>query len=328
MRSDVAFVKIRGKNRVGLEKAVARAMELIHWQDFIQGKSLFLKINAMCDYVVPGVNTSPWFFEAVLKEIRKAYPKKSIFFGDCDLVRKEQLNEAVRNWGYLEIARKYKVGFIHLSTQSTKKMWVGPVFRKIKVPEVLLTVDDIITLPVVKTHCRTTITGALKNQWGFTPRGIRDEFHPKLDKAIPEINKFFKNIRLALADMSISIEGSGPLNGAPKVCNLVLASSDRVALDTVAAKYMGFNPRKIGHIVNSEKAGIGYIKYRILGHKFKVNKFKPPVGEVSYDPYVNSIMYQTGLKPATEKICRKTFYGKQFTRLVKTNKRVEGSWNE
>lgn len=317
MRSDVAFVRIRGKNKAGLEKAVSKAMNLINWQDYVQGKTLFLKINAMCDYVVPGVNTSPWFFEAVLQEIRKVYPKKRIMFGDCDLVRKEQLKDAVRNWGYGRIAKKYKVRFVHLSRQPTESVWVGPVFRKIEIPKVLLNVDDIITLPAVKTHCRTTITGALKNQWGFTPRDIRDGYHPKLDRAIPEINKFFKNIRLVVADMSISIEGSGPLNGTPKMCNLVLASLDRVALDTVAAKYMGFNTKMISHIVNSERAGVGSMNYRILGHKFKVKKFKPPVGEVSYDPHVNAILYQTKLKPATEKICRETFYGEEFRELIR-----------
>ncbi|MFC1671789.1 DUF362 domain-containing protein, partial [Planctomycetota bacterium] len=51
--------------------------------------------------------------------------------------------------------------------------------------------------------------------------------------------------------------GAVPQNGRPVEMNLVLASRDIVALDTVAAEIMGRDPRRVPHIRMAEEAGLG-----------------------------------------------------------------------
>jgi hypothetical protein len=53
------------------------------------------------------------------------------------------------------------------------------------------------------------------------------------------------------------MEGNGPKSGNPKVTDRILASSDIVALDTIAAKIMGFDPKDIDHINYAAKRELG-----------------------------------------------------------------------
>ena len=106
-------------------------------------------------------------------------------------------------------------------------------------PKCCLIVDALITLPIVKTHCITPFTGAMKNQWGLLPRA-RFKFHPVVHAAIGEVNAYFADrIRLGVADLTVAMEGPGPRVGLPKVCDRIMASRDLVALDMLAGQEHG-----------------------------------------------------------------------------------------
>jgi len=53
------------------------------------------------------------------------------------------------------------------------------------------------------------------------------------------------------------MEGEGPSAGAPKNVGLILASTDAVALDTVAAEIIGLSPKKVITIENAHERGLG-----------------------------------------------------------------------
>ena len=74
------------------------------------------------------------------------------------------------------------------------------------------------------------------------------------------------------------MEGNAPRTGIPKVCDAIFAGNDRVSIDSAVATFFGFDPRKIEHIVNAEKIGIGEIDFEIIGDKkeFKPMKLIPP----------------------------------------------------
>ena len=50
---------------------MARAMELVSWDEGDEPRSLFLKVNLLSREVMPG-RTSPWVFEAVCAESEEA----------------------------------------------------------------------------------------------------------------------------------------------------------------------------------------------------------------------------------------------------------------
>lgn len=273
-KSDVAFVKIKDKKEGVVQKNVRKAMKLARWKKYVKGERIFLKLNAMSGEMVPGQCTSPWVFEGVLQELTEKLPNTEIFFGDADVATSRQIENSVKMWGTKEVGEKYGAEFLNLSKQPMKKHRLGEKIGDMEIPKILTDVDAIVTLPVVKTHCLTTMTGSLKNQWGLLPR-CRYQYHCIVNDAIAEINKFF-NVVFAVADMTVSMEGPAARFGLSKICNLVLASHDRVALDTVASSYMGLAPNEIKSIVRSEKIGVGTMNYNIIGDEFEVDEFMPP----------------------------------------------------
>jgi hypothetical protein len=80
-----------------------------------------------------------------------------------------------------------------------------------------------------------------------------------------------------LVDGTICMEGNAPRTGIPKICNVIFAGHDRVAIDYTVAKFMGFDAAKIKHIENAEKMGIGSRNnIKIVGDEFEVIPFMPP----------------------------------------------------
>ncbi len=269
----VAFVHTQ-QNQEAVLEAVQRAMHLVDWERGIAPNRIFLKVNLLSREVMPGQCTSPWVFEGVLKEVAARYPAADIFYGDCEVATSRQVDDAVRNWGFLDVGQRYGATFVNLSRCPTRPVEVGPIFGRLDMPAVLLDAEALITIPIVKTHCITPFTGALKNQWGLLPRA-RFKFHPVVHEAIAEVNAYFADrMCLGVADMTVAMEGPGPRVGKPKVCDRVLASRDLVALDTLAGEYMGFARDEVEFLLHAEKLGIGSMEVEVVGDEFARNVFE------------------------------------------------------
>ena len=155
------------------------------------------------------------------------------------------------------------------------------------IPKVILEADSIITVPVVKTHNVTTMSCALKNQWGCISR-MRHRYHLVVDRCLAEINSFLK-IDFIVADATICLEDNGPRVGKPKAMNTILASHDRVAMDTAVCKMMGINYLRVGHIIKSMKHGVGRDEYKLIG-KLPKTVFTPAKIENHPIVYVEMIL--------------------------------------
>jgi uncharacterized protein (DUF362 family) len=107
--------------------------------------------------------------------------------------------------------------------------------------------ENIIHLPTVKTHIFTTTTGAMKNAFGGLLNEHRHWTHPVIHKTLVDLLMIQKKIHrgvFAVMDGTFAGDGPGPRCMIPHVKNVILASSDQVAIDAVAAKLMGFDPMK------------------------------------------------------------------------------------
>lgn len=280
--STVANKKIKGESKESVIKSVEQVMLLANWKKYVKGKKVFIKTNLLLKKVVPGLCTSPWVIEGIIKVLKKH--NKEIYIGDCNVATTKQVEEAAKNWGILDLCKKYNIQFINLSKQPTKKIQVNcKVFKYLEIPEILTKVDSIITAPVLKTHMIPGMTCALKNQWGCIP-AFRQQLHQVVHDAIPEINKGLK-VNFAVVDATICLEGNGPVNGNPKIINSIFASNDLVAVDAMAADFIGLGHKNIKYVLNSEKLGVGTTKYKIIGDKLKQEKFLLPKMEES--PIVN-----------------------------------------
>jgi uncharacterized protein (DUF362 family) len=234
--------------------SVRRAMELARWQEFIpRGAEVSLKPNLGWDLFLPGSVTSPWALEGVVQTIRDWVGTIYVVESDqvvVDVEKAFRLNRIDR------ICRDYGLTWVNMTRgpMRTVPLPQGRVLKELTVPEILLR-TTLVTVPVIKTHNKTVITGAIKNQWGCLPM-FRHNYHLVLDAALADINTVARPC-FAMMDATIGLEGNSPKSGTPKVVNRMLASGDCVALDAVAAKIMGFEPARIGHLRECVAAGLG-----------------------------------------------------------------------
>lgn len=111
--------------------------------------------------------------------------------------------------------------------------------------------DHIVSLPKFKTHSLTTLTGAVKNIFGLTPRLYRVNLHKNFTKPDDFAKMLIGVYRkckptITFVDGIMALEGDGPAhNGTPRKVGLVAASNDAFALDSILAHVMGLKPDDI-----------------------------------------------------------------------------------
>ena len=260
-------------------RAVRKAMELANWEKYVKGKNLVLKVNVVWDKIYPSCTTTPMVIEGVLKVIKnsqKVKPEK-ITIVDTDTAAIMRADISFKIQGIEKMAKKYGAKTVNLSQTEFKiiPFKKALVLHKLKISRVLLEADTIITMPVLKTHSYSSMTGALKNQWGCI-HDLRHNFHMVLHQAIADVNNFFKNkITFALMDGLFGMEGKGPKTGKPRKVGYILASPDRVSLDTAACQVMGINPRSVKHICFAQQVGVGSMKTKIVGDPLPKLNFEP-----------------------------------------------------
>ena len=272
MKSKVACVKVNAKTKEDVLAKVKQAMELADWRKHVKGNRIFIKPNCMTDLPVPGICTSPWVVEGVIKVLRENTDAQ-IFLGDADGATARRFDKMIDTWGYDKICRKYGVKVLNLSKQKIVSVKVGEeIFDRVDVPKILLDMDCIVSVPVIKTHALTVMTGALKNQWGCLTR-VRHQYHLNANQCIAEINKFL-NVTFVVADATVCMEGMGPAQGFPKVVDYVFAGDDRVAVDSLACDLMMIEKDKVGQLEWGKRLGVGTDEYQLVGDALKPVRFK------------------------------------------------------
>lgn len=111
--------------------------------------------------------------------------------------------------------------------------------------------DHIINVPVPKPHYLTKVSIAMKNLKGFIKREHKPLFHHAgsqgIHGAITELNLLIRP-SLNIVDGSAAAHHNKPF---------LLAGTDIVAVDAVAASLMGYNPQEVKTVQLGREAGLG-----------------------------------------------------------------------
>ncbi len=249
-KSVVAVEAVRGDVR----DAVGRALRAVDWTKHIPaGSTISLKVNLGWDMFIPGSITSPLVAEALILEMRGHVGK--IYMVEADQVL-EDVEKTFHASGMAAVCRRTGVEWVNMSRApvTAVEMAENKILKLLQLPR-LLRESVLVTVPVMKTHAKTVITGALKNQWGCLNE-MRHEHHLVLDDALADLNSAVRPA-LAVMDGTVGLEGNGPKSGRPRIANRILCSADPVALDTIQAISMGIDPSTIGHLASCAARGIG-----------------------------------------------------------------------
>ncbi len=115
--------------------------------------------------------------------------------------------------------------------------------------------DVLISLPKMKTHHWAGVTLCLKNLFGTLP-GIyygwpKNVLHFKgIERSILDLARTVK-VHYNVIDGVVGMEGDGPIMGKAKPVGVLILSPFSLAADATAARIMGFDPRKILHLVQA-----------------------------------------------------------------------------
>ncbi len=162
--------------------------------------------------------------------------------------------EAFRRLGYMDIAEKHGVRLLDTKGDKFEKMeYEG---GRMEISKTALELDYLIDVPVLKGHCQTLVTGALKNMKGIISDSEKRRFHSMgLHKPIAYLNKIIH------ADLCIVDGICGDLDfedgGNPVRMNRMFCCKDPVLTDAYIASLMGYEPGEIGYISLAERLGVG-----------------------------------------------------------------------
>lgn len=228
-----------------------------------------LKDNISWHFPFPGANTTPWQLEGVSRSLAaRGYTDQVCVQNKTvvtDAFKGEDLN------GYVPIFRHYDIP-VRYNFKPEDMSW--SVYRpkaKMRVldtifPEGIEVPDafhgtNIVHLPTVKCHIYTTTTGAMKNAFGGLLNTRRHRTHSWIHETLVDLLAIQKEIHaglFAVMDGTTAGDGPGPRTMRPVIKDVMLASSDQVAIDAVAAGMMGFDPMSLPYIQLADEAGLGH----------------------------------------------------------------------
>ena len=199
----------------------------------------------------PPVTTPVEFVEAIYHECRRHTPAEIAIGEGCG---SGTTMECFRANGYVELAERLGLRLIDFNEERAVRLRRDDTFqlRSFHCPEILLDAF-VISAPVLKDHCFTTTTVAMKNMFGIAPapfyRGSwnKSKLHsPSTHKSVFDVC-LYKRPDLCVVDASLALAGMH-LSGRPRKLGLILASFDPVAVDTVGSRLLGHDPGQIEYL--------------------------------------------------------------------------------
>ena len=247
---------------------IGRLMHMLDYQAALpKDVRTFLKVNISWQQWYPACSSTPWQLEGTIRTL--------IQDGYGDIVAAH--NRTVVVDAYVgEVNNKHRLvtdrnGIPSLHLYEPEVEWVtyepkqpflvlDRIFPDgVKIPKVFVG-TNIVHLPTVKTHVFTTITGAMKNAFGGLLSERRHWTHAHIHETLVDLLTIQQDIHtglLAVMDGTFAGDGPGPRAMRIHEKDIILASSDQVAIDSVSARLQGFDPMSIPFIRLAHERGLG-----------------------------------------------------------------------
>lgn len=280
----VSIVKIKnGKVRAAVEEAI----------DLLGGikeitknrQRIMLKPNLLSES--PRFTTKPAVVYTLARLMKSAGKDVSIgegsaaawrynvsFFRKIYYTKKRDMLDRMQQYvfdklGYTELAQKLDIPLVNLHSGEIALVQIpdGLAYKEISLHKSLLDTDLLCSVPMMKTHSLAVVTLGMKNLIGLYPGTVygtvRSLVHTHAaDHGSPGVvfetldmvraNK----LGLTVIDGSTAMEGNGPTEGRLVDMNIIIAGTNPLATDMVAANVMGFEPHEIPLFIWANKIGM------------------------------------------------------------------------
>lgn len=260
--SDVSIVKATNYKTPHLFNLLKKSLEFLGGLERIipSRSKILIKINHLSPSSLPhkAIITHPAFTREIIKLLKQR---------ECQITVGDDVNSYHKDSysisGYRKVCEEMGVSLVNFKEAGFKEVKTsGEKLNKIHISPLLLESDFILNLPKLKTHSFTAFTGAVKNMFGCIPYGFRLQYHHQF--SLPDdFSQMLVDIyacippHLTIMDGVEAMEGEGPSAGNPRKTKVILASRDGVAVDAVASRIIGFNPKDILTTYLAQKRGLG-----------------------------------------------------------------------
>jgi uncharacterized protein (DUF362 family)/NAD-dependent dihydropyrimidine dehydrogenase PreA subunit len=271
----VAVIRCDSYDTPAVEAAISRGLGLLGGaQAFVTaGERIVLKPNLL----VPSgadkaVTTHPAVFSSVGRQLAAA--GANLTWGDSPGFGTTLL--AGKRAGIAQVAEELGIAMADFEHGRVMSFPEGELIKQFTIAEGVASADGLVSLPKLKTHALTRMTGAVKNQFGCIPGLLKNEFHSRM----PDIERFSQMLvdlnrllrpRLVVMDAVVAMEGNGPRNGDPHHVGVLLLSDDPVAVDALGCRIMSLDHSLVDTVVYGERWGLGSASdIEILGDELPV----------------------------------------------------------
>lgn len=205
------------------------------------------------------VCTNPEVVRAVIREVKKAEPKR-IIIAEAAAIGCDTL-ECFKVSGIQAVAEEEGVELIDIKRDKDLIKVAVRGFRSnidsIKLPRFLLEADHLINLPILKAHASMVFSGALKNIKGVVQDKVHMDMHKQnLTMAMMDVWSVCR-ADINIMDAHRAASGYSPHMPVPIETHMILGSKDPVAIDRVACEVTGIDTSAVDYFKVAEETGLG-----------------------------------------------------------------------
>lgn len=252
MMKEKEIIRIYGEN---YREMTVRLLEECELQKRIPDKKM--KIGIKPNLVSPsepswGATTHPEIVAGIIEYLQAN--------GCTDIVMLEgswvgdRTEEAYQVCGYDALVDRYGVEFWDMQKDTASERDCAGM--ALKVCNKTDQIDFLINVPVLKGHCQTKITCALKNMKGLIPNTEKRHFHAcGLHKPIAHLNAYLRQNFIVVDHICGDLDFED--GGNPVVRNCIMAGCDPVLMDAYCCGLLHIPVEEVPYIGLSAQLGVG-----------------------------------------------------------------------
>lgn len=246
------IIKIHGTDYKEMTKELltaAKLEELLPEQEKCIGIKPNLVSPSTADW---GATTHPEVVAGIIEYLQeRGY--RNIMIAEGSWVG-DRTAESIEVCGYDVLAETYKVALQDAQKDTYHEKDCGGL--ALNICDCVEKIDFLINVPVMKGHCQTKITCALKNMKGLIPNREKRRFHSLgLHRPIAHLGVGIRQDFIVVDHICGDLDFED--GGNPVVCNCVMAGCDPVLMDAYVCHLLHYEVDEVPYIRMAEELGVG-----------------------------------------------------------------------
>jgi uncharacterized protein (DUF362 family) len=222
----------------------------------VRGRRVLLKPNMVEYESHTAINTHALVVAGAALAFRSAGAAR-VVVGEGPGHRRD-MEYLVTETGLYDHLRENRIRFIDLNQDEVEYVALRSHFtglQRIALPVEVLEADFVVTMPKLKTHHWTGMTGSMKNLFGTVPGAVygwpKNILHVHgIENSILDLNATIRP-SFAIVDAVMAMEGDGPIMGRPRHVGFIGMGADVVAVDATCARIVGLDPNKMPYLAEA-----------------------------------------------------------------------------